>query len=65
MRKAMEKAMTTGFKGLLKGSDIREALKAHSSQQMTTKLKKPELISKLVPDFAVGCRRLAIRLLAS
>ncbi|KAH5642097.1 hypothetical protein HBI23_197610 [Parastagonospora nodorum] len=56
MRKATEKAMTTGFKGPLKDSDAQQVVKAYSKQQMTTKLKKPELISKLIPDFAVGCR---------
>ncbi|EAT77845.1 hypothetical protein SNOG_14653 [Parastagonospora nodorum SN15] len=46
--------MTTGFKGLLKDSDAQQVVKAYSKQQMTTKLKKPELISKLIPDFAPG-----------
>lgn len=60
LRKATEKAMSTVFPLMINGSATQEAAKQYMREHMTTKLKNPELISQLVPDFSVGCRRLTV-----
>ncbi|OAL38853.1 hypothetical protein AYO20_02059 [Fonsecaea nubica] len=58
MRKKAEKAMALVFPLMLKGSASQEAAAAYMKSQMVQKINNDELAQKLIPDFAVGCRRL-------
>jgi len=60
MRKATEQAMANVFPLLMKGSTSQKLAEQHLRTQMETKLSNPELAKKLIPEFAVGCRRLTV-----
>ncbi|KAJ6166733.1 hypothetical protein N7470_002180 [Penicillium chermesinum] len=60
MRKATEKAMGSVFPLLIKGSETQVQNVAYMKEQMIKKLKNDELASKLIPEFALGCRRLTV-----
>lgn len=60
MRKATEKAMANIFPILIKGSATQTATVQYIEQQMRIKLKDEDLANKLIPDFALGCRRLTV-----
>ncbi|KAL6231959.1 hypothetical protein BDW75DRAFT_247542 [Aspergillus navahoensis] len=58
LRKQAEYAMSTAFPLLIKGSVAQEQTTEYMRQQMVNKINNQELAAKLIPDFALGCRRL-------
>lgn len=60
MRKKTERSMMNTFPLLVKGSASQEATEAYMRSQMKQKINRDELSDKLIPDFAVGCRRLTV-----
>jgi hypothetical protein len=60
VRKGAECAMSTAFPLLIKGSVAQEQTTEYMKQQMVQKINNDELAAKLIPDFALGCRRLTV-----
>lgn len=60
MRKQTEKGMASAFPLLLQGSATQDQTVQYMQQQMKQKINNDELAEKLIPDFAVGCRRLTV-----
>ncbi|KAL4861469.1 hypothetical protein BDV12DRAFT_191055 [Aspergillus spectabilis] len=58
LRKAAERAMCSVFPLLIQGSQTQIQTTAYMKEQMLQKINNDELASKLIPDFALGCRRL-------
>ncbi|KAE8331443.1 hypothetical protein BDV39DRAFT_189838 [Aspergillus sergii] len=58
MRKQTERAMATGFSLLIQESVTQKGTVQYMTEQMKQKINNDELAEKLIPDFAVGCRRL-------
>jgi hypothetical protein len=57
-RKALEAELNKRFRFVLKGSPEQRRFRDFSFNQMKEALSsKPELITKLIPSFDVGCRR--------
>ncbi|KAL4811335.1 FAD/NAD(P)-binding domain-containing protein [Aspergillus unguis] len=57
-RKEVESELNSRFRLYLKDSDAQKEALAYSVSQMTEKLaSKPEIGEKLIPEWAVGCRR--------
>ncbi|CAK7207280.1 hypothetical protein SEUCBS139899_010090 [Sporothrix eucalyptigena] len=58
LRKRATHILNDGFDIIVKGSDIQKEATQKSRELMETRLaRKPELIEKLTPKFALGCRR--------
>lgn len=58
MRKKATHILNTGFEVIYKDSDAQKEMLEKIKSQMRARLaKKPELIPRLVPEFALGCRR--------
>ncbi|OQE13287.1 hypothetical protein PENFLA_c051G04100 [Penicillium flavigenum] len=58
VRKQGERAMAAGFPIMVQGSQTQSQMKEHMKEQMKQKINNDELANKLIPDFALGCRRL-------
>ncbi|KAH8819264.1 cyclohexanone monooxygenase [Xylogone sp. PMI_703] len=57
-RKDIEHELNARFRLYIDQSDTQKAAKNFSIKQMTERLaNKPELVSQLIPEFPVGCRR--------
>lgn len=60
LRKTAERAITMVFPLLIKGSQTQVQTAAYMKEQMIQKINNDELANKLIPDFALGCRRLTV-----
>lgn len=60
MRKKTESAMAAIFPLLIQNSASQKATITYMKSQMTQKINNEELSKKLIPNFAVGCRRLTV-----
>ncbi len=63
IRKDGEEAMDRIFPLFIKGSYAQTSTVAYMREQMTKKIGDKELTEKLIPEFAVGCRRLTVSIL--
>lgn len=60
MRKEAEKAMGTVLPLMIQGSMAQTQSRAYMAEQMYQKINNEELAKLLIPDFALGCRRLTV-----
>lgn len=63
IRKDGEEAMDRIFPLFIKGSFAQTSTVEYMREQMTQKIGNRELAEKLIPEFAVGCRRLTVSIL--
>lgn len=60
MRKAVEREISTSFPIFIQGSERQKSSVEYIKQRMIEKIGNQELADKLIPDFALGCRRLTV-----
>lgn len=60
MRKDTEKGLSTIFPLFIKDSMAQDQATVEMKKQMRKKINKDDLADRLIPDFAVGCRRLTV-----
>jgi hypothetical protein len=60
MRKKNEAAMTGAFSMFIKGSKTHENATEVVKAEMRAKINDDALADKLIPDFALGCRRFTV-----
>jgi cation diffusion facilitator CzcD-associated flavoprotein CzcO len=59
LRKDIEHGMNAFFHAIIEGSPQQEGLEKHIKQNMETRLNNdPALITKIIPRYKAGCRRL-------